>query len=509
METLALEVEMKKEKFNLACIYKPPGINTNEFADNFLPYIEELSKKHKTYVCGDFNIDMLKYSSHTDTTNFVDGMFSLGLNPVINKPTRISTSSATLIDNIWSNQSVNVDKNISGIIIDDISDHLPVFHILQTSHQMKNSKNCESKCFRQESEKNISKMKRMLGEADWSNVLCETDVDNAYNTFLETYKCVYNTCCPLKKVKMKQNQYPIWMTKGLRNACKKKNLLYKKFLEKRTTTAQNKYKKYRNKLTSILRQTEKQFYHDQLNNHKDDIKNTWKIINTALNKQYKTHCIPNKFVHEGKEIIGNKNIANSINQYFVNIGPELAKNINKVKGLNHRHFMKPRINTTMYLEETSETDILNTIKNFKNKTSKDNEDISMAIIKPIITQVIVPLTHICNLSLMSGVFPHKMKTAKVIPIFKKGKIDEFSNYRPISILPQFSKVLEKIFFKKMISFLDKNEIIIPSQYGFRKNHSTVHAISELVESITDNIDEDKFTKGVFIDLKKAFDTVNH
>ena len=102
-----------------------------------------------------------------------------------------------------------------------------------------------------------------------------------------------------------------------------------------------------------------------------------------------------------------------------------------------------------------------------------------------------------------------MKTAKVIPLFKSGDNDTFSNYRPVSLLSQFSKILEKIFYNRLESFINKQNILAEEQFGFRKSRSTSMAISLLIENLTDMNDEKKFTTGVFIDLKKAFDTIDH
>ena len=110
--------------------------------------------------------------------------------------------------------------------------------------------------------------------------------------------------------------------------------------------------------------------------------------------------------------------------------------------------------------------------------------------------------HICNLSLSSGVFPDDMKIAKVIPLFKAGDKCFFTNYRPISLLPQFSKVLEKLFSVRLLKFIDKCDILSECQYGFRSNRSTSLALNELIEQLTDAIDNKKVSIGVFIDLKK-------
>ena len=115
----------------------------------------------------------------------------------------------------------------------------------------------------------------------------------------------------------------------------------------------------------------------------------------------------------------------------------------------------------------------------------------------------------CNLSLKSGIFPDGMKVAKVIPLFKSGDDELFNNYRPVSLLLQFSKILEKAFKKRLDSFINKYNLLSNSQYRFRNNRSTALAPIDLIENIKSAIDERKVTIGVFIDLKKAFDTINH
>ena len=141
--------------------------------------------------------------------------------------------------------------------------------------------------------------------------------------------------------------------------------------------------------------------------------------------------------------------------------------------------------------------------------SADYNDINMSMVKQIINQIVRPFVHICNVSFQTGVFPDKMKIAKVVPLFISGEKNVFTNYRPISLLPQFSNILEKLYNERMDTFLNKHDILSPSQYGFRSNMSTSHALLELVEEITSSLDNKKYSVGIFIDLKKAFDTIDH
>ena len=117
--------------------------------------------------------------------------------------------------------------------------------------------------------------------------------------------------------------------------------------------------------------------------------------------------------------------------------------------------------------------------------------------------------HICNLSFSKGIFPLQMNIAKVIPIFKSGDKSQFNNYRPISVLSQFSKIFENLFYERLKTYIDKHVLLSDNQYGFRSNRSTSLALLELVEKITKSIDDGKYTIGIFIDIKKAFDTIDH
>ena len=149
------------------------------------------------------------------------------------------------------------------------------------------------------------------------------------------------------------------------------------------------------------------------------------------------------------------------------------------------------------------------VNNLKSKKSNDCDDIDMCTVKRVIKEIVQPLTYICNISFSTGVFPDIMKIAKVIPLFKSGADDNFSNYRPVSLLPQLSKILEKLFNNRMEKFIEKYHLMHDSQYGFRTNTSTSMAILEFLEEVTSSLDKKKTTIGVFIDLKKAFDTIDH
>ena len=141
--------------------------------------------------------------------------------------------------------------------------------------------------------------------------------------------------------------------------------------------------------------------------------------------------------------------------------------------------------------------------------SPGHDEISFNVVKQVFQHIHKPLKHIFKLSLSKGIFPDELKIAKVTPIFKAGERSTLWNYRPISVLPCFSKILKKIMFSRLYQYLLSNNMLYKKQFGFQKATSTVHAIIELADQLHESFNENKFTIGVFIDLSKAFDTVNH
>ena len=141
----------------------------------------------------------------------------------------------------------------------------------------------------------------------------------------------------------------------------------------------------------------------------------------------------------------------------------------------------------MFLSPVDDLEIIRTVQNCKNRRSTDFSDNSMSLLKKVISKIVKPFAHICNFSFQIGVFPNKLKIAKVIPLYKSGQ-KSFTNYRPISLLPQFSNILEKLNNNRLDMFIDKCNILSPSQYGFRSSMSTTEALLELEEEITTSLE---------------------
>ncbi|MBM3206904.1 MAG: reverse transcriptase family protein, partial [Candidatus Staskawiczbacteria bacterium] len=432
---------------------------------------------------------------------------AVGLFSKISKPTRITCDTATLIDNIFSNYMGSLT---CGILISDISDHLPIFSVIDFT----NNKKIDKPYFYKKrliTEETITAFKTDLAQKDWVEVQSESDANQAYDRFLDIFINLYNKNIPIVDVKIHQRTLSApWMTAGLINACKKKNLLYQRFIGLRSKIAEVDYKKYKNKLTCLIRLSKKEYYEKKIQESNGNSRIIWNTLNSVLRKENKGMNYPKFFMVEEEKFSDPLDIANKLNKFFVETGPTLLKNINAHTSSKFSYTsLVAKNSNSMFLKDVEESEVKAIILDCSSKKSEDLHEISMMTVKQVADVIAKPLAHIFNLSFRSGKFPDNLKIAKVIPLYKGGEDYLLTNYRPISILPQISKILEKLFFKRLESFVAKNNLITDSQFGFRTGRSTSMAIIETIEAITHALDQKKYAAGVFLDIKKAFDTVDH
>ena len=193
----------------------------------------------------------------------------------------------------------------------------------------------------------------------------------------------------------------------------------------------------------------------------------------------------------------------SFNDYFISVGCTLASNIHS--NVNPLLYVDSNVNSII-MPEVLEEEITSEILSINNSSSGY---MSASVMKKCVHDYITPLTYSVNSSIKQGIFPDELKIAKVFPIFKAGDEQLITNYRPISVLNFFSKIFEKMMAYYIVNFLDSNNILYRHQYGFRNGHSTNHAVITLVEGVAKTLDTGKIVVGVYLDIRKAFDAIDH
>lgn len=255
----------------------------------------------------------------------------------------------------------------------DVSDHLPVFAVLERNNQLNFAEKIQTHYSgRVKTPEAIAALKTGMANHDWQEVYLE-DTNDAYNAFLDTFLTLYDRYCPVKKfTQNSKKRRKSWLTKGLEKAWKKKTKkkpkLYMEFLKHRTKEKEDNYKKYRNRLTSIMQCHKKMYYEQLLQKYKKNIKATWSVLNNVI-KNHNVRCFPTNIVKGDNSVTEDiESMVNEFNDYFVNVGPNLAKEIPLIGGENETFNLTFNKCDTMFLGGVCESDILEVEKEFKSKT---------------------------------------------------------------------------------------------------------------------------------------------
>ena len=272
------------------------------------------------------------------------------------------------------------------------------------------------------------------------------DPSCAYEIFVGKYTTICDKCFPLRKMKAKRfNLREPCFTKGLAKSIRRENMLYQSFLNNPNSSNENAFRSYKNKLAHFLRVAKRLYYEKQLEKLKPNVKATWKVPNEILNRIKGKSGLPSIFRADSREISNPKEIANLFCKYFTNIGPNLASKI-PVSEKSHNSFLPPKLVNSIFLDAANEQEIIEICSICRSGTAVGCDNISMNSIKESIDIIISPLTCIINLSIASGIVPKQLKLARVIPLFKSGEQD--TNYRPVSVVPAFAKILERVMYNR-------------------------------------------------------------
>ena len=255
IESLFVKISNNGMVFVIGHVYRPPNSNLVQFTETLNDILTQVSHM-PCYIMGDYNIDLLKHELHQPTEKFLETMYSNSLLPMILKPTRERVTTATLIDNIFTNK-YNINDNIlQGIFATDISDHYMIFHLFEKC----SSGIEEYQLIRLVNETRMTKYKERILDTDWSVLDIYDTCGSYFSSFLNIFKSIYNESFPVIKTKRKcRNRLP-WLTAGLKESIKRKNKLYRISIKHPTSYNNTLYREYRNKLKTLIKTEEKNYY---------------------------------------------------------------------------------------------------------------------------------------------------------------------------------------------------------------------------------------------------------
>ena len=518
-ESTFIEVILPDRKnMILGCIYRHPTstISIQQFINESIePLLDKISAENKFgSLVGDFNIDLLKTDTNDNVNAFYNNVTSHFFAPYILQPTR--PKSKTLIDNILINSVEYLSH--SGNLTIQISDHLLQFVILEGFFKELAPKkiNIFGRNYQNFNEREFNEA---LTNIDWDQILSVegNDPNISMNNLHQHINYLLDEFAPYKKLSKKEYKLKSkpWINRNILTEMKKRDKLLHKYCkakDKDSFYAQAIYedfKSFRNSLTKMKRDSKIDYYRKYFEANKNKASSIRKGNRSIVNIQNSPKKDIKLLNDQDSNISDPKKIADLFNKYFVKVGPNIDERIPKARKHFIEYMNKLKVNKPIFLTPATPREIYNINSAFDIKKSLGPNSIPVYILKISNNFFSNKLTDIINLSFKTGIFPDLCKLAKIIPIFKKDNPLLCENYRPISLLPIFNKIFEKVIYKRMYDFAEQNKLIYERQFGFRARHSTNHALIGTTESITSQIDQGNYVGGVFIDLQKAFDTVNH
>ena len=512
VESITVEVKTNRDSLLLCALYRPPNSSDRDFSKNYSRLLRKFTSDqlNRLIIGLDHNLDLIKHDKHRRTNEFIEINLDNQLLPTITKPTRITRTTATLIDNIIIGRNFQSDFEAC-ILISDISDHLPC--LLTVKKLSLFEKSPTKITTRGLNEHKINTLNDKLSEVNWKEQFHSKDVDQQYHTFQELLTDTIEEVAPYYTKTIPSNRVfkDPWLSTGLHKCIRKQQALYKETIKRpKMEQALTKYKNYRNKLKQIIRKSKEDYYRGKCVEFKRNTSKLWKLIQRLTCKTKDRTSLIDYLKIDNIDYHEHQIMAEEFAKHFANVGKNYASQIPAAKYQTEHYLSKIPLNPkSIFMTPTCPSEIKTIIDSLPNKSSSGHDNISNILLKNLRESLISPLTLLFNNSLKDGVFPHGMKIADVIPVHKNREKYLVTNYRPISLLITISKILEKVVYQRTYNFLSCTDQLYQSQYGFRSGHSCLNAISELVGNILKNSEENKLTIGVFIDLTKAFDTLSH
>ena len=486
----------KTRKIVLLNTYRPPQGDLSEFKYSIKDTIAKVKVKDNTeiFLVGDMNINV--GDGQTAQAKELGVLLkSLGLEQLIKKATRVSSKSNSVIDLIFTNSDYIED---AGCIDLNISDHLATF-VTRKKHFEKSAR----VDFEGRSYKNYSTevYQGDLLREDWTGFYNNDNPNSAWEIFYGKMVTTLDTYCPIRKFKVKETRYP-WVTGEVLELIKDKDRALSRAKRTNKPDDWENAKRQRNDVGLMLQNMRRDYIEQEQRLNRDNPQKFWRNLKSVVPGKKK--CQGKINLRKAGKLIEENEAADALNYFFANLGGDLQED-------QAVPWFTAGANSPELIDHCQANffQLLKIVKEINTNKSSGLEKLSSRVLKDALLVLIPQLLYLVNLSLQTGIFPDAWKIATVIPLFKGGSKSEMGNYRPISLLPVPGKILEKIVHANLAGHLEDCNLLTEYQGGFRKGHSTVSSINALSDDIFMGMNSKRVTVAVFVDLAKAFNTVNH
>ena len=510
LEIICIEVEPPKSKsFLVLAWYRPPSDPVASF-DKLEKVLSYLDKEGKEIILlGDTNCDLPTKQAEQpidNDTKHMTGLYELfSFKQLVEEPTRVTLTTSSIIDHVATTCARNIVE--AGVHKVTLSDHYMVYCIRKFNGAVEKG----HKMIKTRKMKNFDK-EAFLADVSgicWEQMFSETDDINALvNYWSSLFSLIIDKHAPITEMRVSEKYCP-WIDKDLKALMQTRDKLKKAASKRKSQFLMDSYRQVRNKVNTMNSHLKKQYYTDKISSCQGNMKESWKTINELLNKRSKSsniECLKDL----GTETVHKKEISNVMNNFFCSVGKDLANKIAPVPNpLLSGDYDVNKDRAEFNFKTIEVKDIRAAFAKVKTAKSFGIDNISSYFLKLALPFIGNSLAALFNTSIETSQFPDSWKVARVTPIFKEGDKTEKSNYRPISVLPVISRLFEKLVFDQLYQHMEENHLFSPDQSGFLRLHSTLTCLLKNTEDWYNGLDLGQLVGLVFIDLKKAFDTVDH
>ena len=420
-ESLFIDIKLHGKDLIVGNVYRSPSGSV----PSFLQILDELLDLIRRRPCelilmGDFNLDLNDMASST-TVDFLSTMLAAGTLPTACIPTRLTETTASLIDNIFS--SLNLIKN--SVVVSDISDHFPVFSTFGFVEMMSRNTPASGSSFFRFGPNELTLLRSRLADNSWNIIDEEIDFCSQFDSFYEFVKVsIIDVCAASPSTSRSKRSIPLnpWMTPGLLRSWRRKNNLWKAYKSAKPSSSAARlqlFKLYRNVYNSLCRKAKSLYYSNKFSECGKDIRKTWQVINSVLKPSSRTSSVPSSLLVDGVVVEGELSVQEAFTSYFANIGKTTASSVSSSPSQpDYKSYLGPPCLQSMALDPVSEVEIARIVNRLKGSSSSGPDCISTKVVKFILPSIISPLTRLVNLSFENGVFPSSLKRARVIVYIK-------------------------------------------------------------------------------------------
>jgi hypothetical protein len=499
---LSLSFDWEGAKCDLLAVYRSPNSNFSLFIDGLsIYYSNDVRRSSLCIFAGDINCDLLQSVQNPLRDHYLDTLCDANMISCIENITRPDSSSC--LDHIFIKTPNQISAK-SVIIESAVTDHFAIGLIL---HSNRNKNTCKREV---KATRNWNKIGYTILNQNWDHVTSTDDVNLSATKFIDTLQTIISENSTQAFQNAKSSKIKPWITVSIVNSIRKRDKLRKQLHNQPfNVTLRNMYVRYRNILQSTMKRAKFNYYKGKVDSAEGDPRKFWSVVNEIAGRPKSYEQFPIKAFNTGSSVapLEATEISNSFNRYFASVGEQLAEAINpsgpsEVCDLDHV------ISAAFELRPVTESEIINIVSSMKGRSAPGWDSIPTKLLKDNVQGLLSPILHITNLSLTKGLFPDVYKIAKVIPIHKSGSKTVISNFRPISLLISLAKILEKSVKIQASTFLNNNNIISNDQYGFRCSKNTSDALFDMTKHISDQYSKRKQVLVTFLDLAKAFDSID-